>query len=157
MSDWGGSGVVTLALKILADNRIDLPNHAVYLYHPTTRPSKTVQLALNVGLKGDDITKKSGYMPSEVIGRMVMLDTPISKITRLKHDKNYTGENITGNAVSTTSKAAGLGLGAVGAITLSAPVAAGIGGAALFAIGVINKDTKAMFPKAHKNIAKRFS
>lgn len=127
MSDWGGSGVLTQSLRILADNDIKLSKHAIYLNHPTTRPSKAMEYGLKVGLKGNAIEKKSGVRPSEMIGNMFWLDTPVSNLTRAKHDKNYSGTNIAGNAVSTTSTLAGVGLGVTGAlgtfgfITLAAP------------------------------------
>ncbi len=161
MSDWGGSGVLTQSLRILADNDVKLSKHAIYLNHPTTRPSKAMEYGFRVGLKGNAIEKKSGIMPSEMIGNMLWLDTPVSNLTRAKHDENYSGTNITGNAVSTTSKVVGTGLGVTGAlgafgvVALAAPVSAamGVAGGVLLTASLLNKAAKTVAPEMHEKIS----
>jgi len=161
MSDWGGSGVLTQSLRILADSNVKLSKHAIYLNHPTTRPSKAMEYGFKVGLKGNAIEKKSGVMPSEMIGNMFWLDTPVSNLTRAKHDKNYSSTNIAGNAASTTSKVVGTGLGVTGAlgafgvVALAAPVSAamGVAGGVLLTAGLLNKAVRTVAPKTHKKIS----
>ncbi|TVZ41887.1 hypothetical protein P886_1238 [Alteromonadaceae bacterium 2753L.S.0a.02] len=71
-SDWGGSGVLTRALQVLAhEKNTKLEKHAVFLNRPTTNSSNALKLAkeLKLSLAGNGGTGKStGLRPSEIAG-----------------------------------------------------------------------------------------
>lgn len=145
LSEYGGSGVLQKAMEILSTQEISLKKHAIFLSHPTTPPSELFKLSSKLGLEteGRGITKGLGR--GEFWGRMSIIDTPKSKITRLKHDENYDGYKLTGDVIR--------GVNELG----SSPVGGMIGADKVFGIiGGMNLFFKNVFPKAHKKITNRF-
>ena len=145
-SDWGGSGVLTQAMRILRDQEIKLQKHAVLMNHPTTLPSVAESLARQLGLDPIKGAKKGVY-PSELLGRALTLDTPLGAIRRWHEDEKYTGKQLAldgGKKLfgvgDTLSGAIGLG-GAIGAIAATSQILtiAGITGTVYF---VVNKALK---------------
>jgi len=149
-SDWGGSGILTQAMRHLVDQSVTLDKHCILMNHPTTRPRHAEALASKLGL--DPITGgKKGIMPSELIGRVAFFDTPISIYRRLKEDEKYNAKHValecskgiynSGNVVTGAIGATGTVLGAAGIITGSPAilVGAGIVGAAYFVSSIAIK------------------
>ncbi len=162
MSDAGGSGVLTQAMQILADNNVQLNKHTVYLNHPTTRPSTVTNLARRLGLKPAEY--KKGATPDELVGRMLFLDGPISKVQRVRSDDSYGGTNLATDASKQAGKWGLFGLGAAGAasafglVTIGAPVATamGVAGGAVFVATALNKSIKSVAPKTHNKVMSKF-
>lgn len=146
-SDWGGSGVLTQAMQNLSDQNIKLEKHSILLNHPTTQPSKALALGRSLNLDPISGGQEKGYSPSELVGRLGILDGPISAYQRLIGDDNYSGKDL---AIDTGEKAFNLGnvavgavglLGVVGAVTTGFAGATGfaIAGAAYFVTGIVRK------------------
>lgn len=154
-SDWGGSGVLTQAMRILADQKVNLSNHTILLNHPTTRPSVALNLARQLNLEPFEKGQIKSSSPSELVGRLVVLDSIVSAFQRLKSDPTYKTQHI---ALDAGKNAAGVsnfvvgGIGALGAVGLvggaiaGAPVVAGAG-AAFFVFGAIKGTYNALKPR----------
>jgi len=145
-SDWGGSGILTQAMRILRDQKIKLNKHAVLMNHPTTMPSVAESLARQLGL---DTVKggQKGIYPKELLGRLMTLDTSIGAIRKWREDEAYTGKDLVVDggkklfgAGDTVSGAIGVA-GAIGIIAATSPILtiAGITGTVYF---VVNKALK---------------
>ena len=84
VAEYGGSGVLTQAMKMLADRNVTLENHTVFLYRPRTSPNEAYKLAEKLKLNIPSEFSKRGlldYMGNrdqfELIGN------------RLRHGKEY--------------------------------------------------------------------
>jgi len=151
-SDWGGSGVLTQAMQILVDQGISLDKHAILMNHPTTQPSKAMELGLKLGLKPEGKGRVSGYHPDELVGHLGFLDTPLSKYHRLKHDADYGSKELlkdtlagAGNLTSTGLSGIGVGatVGVVGSAVAASPVVVW-GGAILAVFSAVNSIQKTL-------------
>lgn len=154
-SDWGGSGVLTQAMRILADQKTNLSDHTVLLNHPTTRPSIALNLARQLSLEPFEKGQIKSHSPSELVGRLIIFDGVVSSVQRLKSDPNYETKHI---ALDAGKNAAGLGnfvvggIGALGAAGLvggaiaGAPVVAAAG-ATFFVFGVLKGTYNALKPR----------
>ncbi|WP_444928819.1 hypothetical protein ACJJIF_13210 [Microbulbifer sp. SSSA002] len=60
ISEFGGSAVLTQAMKILADQDVRLENHFVYMHRPTTPPLDAIKAAHKLGLNIDRHFSKTG-------------------------------------------------------------------------------------------------
>jgi len=157
-SEGGGSGVLTQAMQILADQGVKLNSHGIFLNRATTLPSKAVDLAAKLGVKSDKISKKSTLSFNQLAGQLCFLDTPITNFERLKNDKDYGLGNIakdtvqgTFNAVGNTNTVIGAA-GLLGAAIASSPVVATVGGI-LALTTVVIKAAENIAPEAsRKNI-----
>lgn len=149
-SDYGGSAVLTNAMKILSDQKVNLNKHTVFLNRPTTRPSHALELGRKLKLKPFEGGQTRGVSPREIKGHLMFLDTPITAMQRLVKDDSYTLKHATIGAVSSSMNIGGhaistlgvLGVtGAVGASIAGAPLVAGAG-AALYVTSLIIKAYK---------------
>ncbi len=59
-SMFGGSAVLTQAMHIVAQQKINLDNHIVKMYHPQTNPSPAMRLAQQIGITMDKEFVKAG-------------------------------------------------------------------------------------------------
>jgi hypothetical protein len=60
-SDYGGSAILTRALQILhREKGITLPNHSIFMNHPTSKSKEAISAAKAIGLTEFD--KKSGFL-----------------------------------------------------------------------------------------------
>ena len=149
-SDWGGSAVLTNAMQILSDQQVTLPKHTILLNRPTSRPGKALELGRSLGLTPFDGGQIRGITPKELIGRLGLLDTPISSVQRLLNDDSYTAKDMALGAAGSSYKIAGLGVGGLGVLGSVGLVSAGIAsapavgvvGSALFVTGLIIKSYK---------------
>lgn len=171
ISEFGGSGVLTQALKILADQNIKLGKHKVFLYRPTTSPNEAIKAAHAVGLKIDRKFTKTNSM--DYIGNRDQLEMIGQRVKNERGDKgDYSlakaGVDILahGKSVQAGGLTAGAILGAAG-ITLAAPAAAvaflGIFaktaamGATTIGIGKLGGTlTEAYLPSMHDSIKSKF-
>lgn len=145
-SDWGGSGVLTQAMRHLSDQQVTLDKHCILMNHPTTRPGQAEALARR--LKLDPISGGGkGNKLDELFGRLVILDKPFSAIQRMRKDDSYSGTQLAldggKNALNAGNFATGAigALGTAGIITATSPliVAGGIAGAAYFVTSIAIK------------------
>lgn len=133
-SEGGGSGVLTQAMQILADQGISLKTHGIFLNRANTLPSKVVELARKLEIKSDDVTKKSTLSLDQLAGQLCFLDTPVSYLERLNNDDDYGMGNLakdtvqgTFNSIHNTNTAIGA-VGLFGAAVAKSPVVATVGG-----------------------------
>lgn len=113
IAEFGGSAVLTQAMKILVDRGITLKGHTAFLFRPRTSPSEAVQLAHQLKLTLDrDFTSTGAF---DYIGNRDQIEV-IGH--RLKTEKGYT-------LLKASADVAKLGTKAQGAAALLA--AAGIG------------------------------
>ncbi len=89
-SEGGGSGILTQAMQILADQGVKLESHGIFLNRATTLPSQAVALAHRLGIATDDVTRKSSFSLHQMAGQLCFVDIPISNLVRLRTDNAYT-------------------------------------------------------------------
>lgn len=165
ISEFGGSGVLTQALQILAERDVKLNGHTAFLYRPSTSPHEALKAMHRVkGLELDRKIKDSNAL--DYIGNRDNLG--IVKERRLKEEGSYTllhratdtvcaGITVH-NAVGFVAGAAGLaGLAvsapAVGSFLAALGAAAGVAGTA----GKLGKQAlKAWAPRKYNEIASKF-
>ena len=160
----GGSGVLTQAMQILADQGIILKSHYVQFSSPTTNLSKAVLLAQRLKLSKLRNYHHNRNMadPNQAIGGGV-LSNYVVPYHRLKHDEDYDSLKFIGDIYKGTGaiKAATvttLAIGSAVGLTSGASVPA-----ALMVIGTIAgtaslapKLTEAYLPRLHNKIKGRF-
>ena len=165
VSERGGSGVLTQALKILSDQNIKLDNHAVYLCNPTTRQSALVSLSMQVGLgQPRQISKNSILRPGELIGGLGFGGGFITAYQRLKEDPNYDAYKFSADvAKETTSLKSAVGtaatVGAAIGITAggaSLPAVAAFAGAVVAVGGLGKVLTEAYLPRIYYKFTGKF-
>ena len=124
ISEFGGSGILTQALTILAAQKVKLDKHHAFLYRPATSPNKAIQAAHAVGLNLDRKFTKTHIL--DVIGNRDQLAL-ISN--RLKYETGYTrlkaatdvvahGKSLQGAAFAIAGIAGSVG------VSMAAPAAA---------------------------------
>ncbi|ROS00176.1 hypothetical protein EDC56_2812 [Sinobacterium caligoides] len=145
VAEFGGSAVLTQAMRILADQGVELKTHTAYLYKPKSRTNVAVKQAmrLNLSINGD-FSQSSAL---DIVGNM---DALAVVKTRSQHDDSYRLGHATtavrkfvakaGAAGATGLAVAGAGCAAAG---VSVPVisAAAIPAAVVFA-GALYKAAK---------------
>lgn len=164
ISEFGGSGVLTQALRILADRKVKLNNHTAFLFRPTTSPHEALKAMHAVpGLEVERNFKESNSM--DYIGNRDNL-----RITRerRKHEKeSYTLLHRATDTVCagvTLHNAVGFVVGAAGltGVAISAPAVGvfltALGGAAATVVGAgkLGKQAmKAWTPRKYDEIASK--
>ncbi|KEQ12254.1 hypothetical protein [Endozoicomonas numazuensis] len=83
ISEFGGSAVLTQAMKILADRNVTLEKHTVFLYRPSTSPNVAVQIAHQLNLNLD--RKFIHTHPLDAIGNRDQLELIANRV-RAKND-----------------------------------------------------------------------
>ena len=85
VSEFGGSGILTQAMKMLADQKVSLEKHTIFLYRPSTSPNEAVRIAQQLNLNLD--RKVTHTHPLDVIGNRDQIEMIINRV-RSKND-NY--------------------------------------------------------------------
>jgi len=164
ISEFGGSGILTQALRILADRKVKLNNHTVFLFRPTTSPHEALKAMHAVpGLEVERNFKESNAM--DYIGNRDNLR--VVRERRKNEKESYTLLHRAADTVCagvTLHNAAGFVVGAAGlaGVAVSAPAAGAfliaLGGAAakLVGGGKLGKQAmKAWAPRKYEEIASK--
>ena len=83
VAEYGGSGVLTQAMKILADRNVTLENHTVFLYRPRTSPNEAYKLAEKLKLNIPGEFSKRGMF--DFIGNRDQFELIVN---RVRHEGN---------------------------------------------------------------------
>lgn len=90
-SEFGGSGILTKAMRILKDQNVKMKGHKIYLYHQTTRKDHAYSLSQDLEMTVDrDFSKSNLLNVNELIGG-TSLSTPF---LRYKREEGYTSLNM---------------------------------------------------------------
>jgi hypothetical protein len=129
VTDQGGSGVLTQALKILATEGVRLESHSFYLSCPTTPPSKLIPWAAKVGLKFEDKIRHNNILwPSQLVnGQRWGWDGFTTIRQRKAHQAGYTNTSMVID-----------GLREVGNLKTLPGAVVGVAGAVAMVSGVLN-------------------
>ena len=134
ISERGGSGVLTQAMRILKDKNINFKdqNHLVFFSHPTTSLIKAQQLATDLGLKFDRDTKKVNRLNvDELVGGLGIAGGHIAAYNRFKSDPEHTalklGADLVKETVAAKNAASTIAI-TTGAVTAALGFTAGTGG-----------------------------
>lgn len=121
VSEFGGSAILTQAMKILSDKGIKLRSHSAYLYRPNTSTNEAVKYAHSLGLNLDRNFAKTTMF--DYVGNR----DQISMIyNRYKNEENYKAGNAAFDFVTQVKNVQGLkalavtGFAAMG-VTLATP------------------------------------
>lgn len=172
VSEFGGSGVLTQAMKILIDQGITLSSHAIYLHRPTTSQNNAYKLSQKLGLKVDRKIGKNNLLNiNELAGGLRVGGQFLLPWQRYRSEEGYSllqaGSDMVasgGNAKTAVNTAAVVG----GAVAATAGVSAGVATApALIAFlgaftavkgvaGVGSTLSEAWLPKQHAKIKSKF-
>lgn len=171
VSDAGGSGVLTQAMRILKDQNIKFSDtgHSVFYDSITTNLVKAETLARDIGLKAERVShKKNLFNPNQFIGSGIG-GGYITAYQRYRKDDKYTALKLGTDVVKETSAHKGLlaTFGITGAAVTSAfglstgaiALPAGIAFAAAYLPQIIEAGTslvEANFPKQVKKIKGKF-
>jgi len=160
----GGSGILTQAMQLLADQGVTLEGHAVQFCAPTTNVAKAVSLAKSLELSKDRNYHSQRRLldPNQFIGGGV-LSGYIVPYQRLKNEKDYDSLKFVGDlykgtnsikAVGVTAIAVGSAVGVTSGVTVPAVLSfiSGLAGTAALA----PKLTEAYLPRLHHKIKGRF-
>ncbi|WP_078084557.1 hypothetical protein [Microbulbifer mangrovi] len=121
IAEYGGSAVLTQAMRILADQGIKLENHSIFLYEPKTSQTAILDAARAIDIKiGRNLSKISPINLAGVFGQ------PPASINRIANEEGYGLGRTIGDSVQ---------LGAL--ITSGATFAGAVAGYAGVNIGVI--------------------
>lgn len=160
----GGSGVLTQAMQVLADQGVTLKNHAVQFCAPTTNVVKAVSLAKSLELSKDRNYHSQRRLLdlNQSIGGG-LLSGYIVPYQRLKNEKDYDGFKFIGDmytetnsikAATVTAIAVGSAVGISSGVTVPAVLSfiSGLAGT----VALAPKLTEAYLPKLHNKIKRRF-
>lgn len=173
VSEFGGSAILTQALKILADQGVTLETHTAFLFRPTSSPNEAVKAAHAAGLKLDRKFTKTNKL--DIIGNRDQLELIYN---RLKHegddDNGYIwtkavadaiehGKSLHGGGMLIGSIAATAGLAASAPAPAAAAAfltalgkAATVAGSAIGIGKMGNSMVKAWLPRHHDKIKSKF-
>jgi len=160
----GGSGVLTQAMQILADQGVTLKKHYVQFSSPTTNLSKAVLLAQRL-----ELLKMRNYHhnrnladPHQLVGGGLLSNYNVP-YQRLRHEKNYDSLKFVGDLYKGTNaiKAASVTTLTVGA-AVGVTSGASVPGALMFigalagTASLVPKLTEAYLPRLHDKIKEKF-
>lgn len=173
VSEFGGSAVLTQALRILADQGVKLKNHTAFLVRPTSSPNEAIKAAHAVGLKLDRKFTKTDKL--DLIGNRDQLELIYN---RLKHEGGkrggYSLAKATADAIEHGKSLQGGGafvgtLAAAAGLAISAPApaaaaafltalgkAAAIAGSAIGIGKIGNSMVRAWLPNHHDKLKSKF-
>lgn len=173
VSEFGGSAVLTQALRILADQGVKLKDHTAFLVRPTSSPNEAIKAAHTVGLKLDRKFSKTDAI--DYIGNRDQLELIYN---RLKHEggkrDGYSLAKATADAIEHGKSLQGGGaligsIAAAAGLAISAPApaaaaafltalgkAAAIAGSAVGIGKMGNSMVRAWLPKHHDKIKSKF-
>ncbi|MFL0799632.1 MAG: hypothetical protein K6L80_04215 [Agarilytica sp.] len=132
VSEFGGSAVLTQAMKIVVDQNVKLAGHSAFMYRPSTNVNQAVMMAHELGLNLDRnfvTTEVGDYMGNRDQARMI--------VNRLKKEERYRVGNAVWDFSGQVTKVQGLtamATAAVGAVGVGMaiptfPILTAIGGA----------------------------
>jgi len=168
ISEFGGSAVLTQAMRMLADQRVQLQHHYVFLVNPTSSPNEAYKAAQAAGLKLDrkfSSTDMLNYIGNrdqlELIGNRLRYETGDNgsySLLKASADIVEHGKSLQGAGAFMGTLAATAGLSA------SAPAAAAafltaLGAAAATALGIGkmgNAMVRAWLPNQHDKLKSKF-
>jgi hypothetical protein len=160
----GGSGVLTQAMQILADQEVTLKDHAVQFCAPTTNVNKAVSLAQSLGLSKDRNYHSQRNMLdlNQSIGGG-LLSGYIVPYHRLKNESDYDALRFIGDLYKGTNSikaavATTISIGAAVGISsgVSIPAVLGFITTTAGTAALIPKVTEAYGSKYHHKIKDRF-
>ncbi|MCX2778454.1 hypothetical protein [Microbulbifer thermotolerans] len=166
IAEFGGSAVLTQALKILADRGVRLENHTAFLVRPRTSPNEAIKAAHAVGLKLDRKFSKTHML--DYIGNRDQLELIFN---RWRKEDGYTGLKAITDMVEHSKSLQGAGafmgsLAAVAGLSASAPAPAAAAafltalGAAVGSAATIGKMGNTMvsawLPNQHNKLKSKF-
>ncbi|MCQ3828652.1 hypothetical protein HXX02_04290 [Microbulbifer elongatus] len=169
VAEYGGSAVLTQALRILADRGVKLTKHTAFFYEPTTPPNQALKAAHDVGLKLDRKLSKANFL--NVVGNSGQLAVICNRLIRedktsytlakacadtVAHGKSLQGF---GSFAGTLAAAAGLSMtspAAAGAFLTALGAAAAIGGKGLLAAKTANTALEGFAPRLHNRLKSKF-
>ncbi|MFK5948827.1 MAG: hypothetical protein QM500_08685 [Methylococcales bacterium] len=165
IAEQGGSGVLTQAMKILADKGITLDNHTVFLSNPRTQQHKVVELGIKLKLKKSrSISINNQLNPNELIGGLFFgVGGYYTAAKRLRHDNAYTKLNFIGDIAKETTNLNGAG-GTTIAVGAAMGISAGVSLPAVFAfvgavgaaMGISSKVAEAFIPRLYNKTKSKF-
>ncbi|QKX15814.1 hypothetical protein [Microbulbifer sp. YPW1] len=94
IAEYGGSAVLTQAMKILASQGVKLPKHSIFLYEPKTSQVEVLNAAraINVTI-GRKLSRISPINLSAVFGQ------PAASVNRISNEKDYKIRRAIGDSV----------------------------------------------------------
>jgi hypothetical protein len=165
IAERGGSGVLTQAMRILADSGVKLEKHTIFLSNPRTQKHQIVELAKKIGFKMDrDIAQSNPLNPSELAGGLFFgVGGYYTSAKRLMHDDSYTKLNFVGDVSKETLNLKGAGgtalaVGAALGITtgVGVPAVAVFAGAIGATMGLGSKLAETFVPRIYHKISSKF-
>lgn len=165
IAERGGSGVLTQAMRILADSGIKLEEHTIFLSNPRTQKHQVIELAKKIGFKTDrDISTSNPLNPAELTGGLFFgVGGYYTAVKRLKYEDSYTKLNFVGDVSKETVNLKGAGgtalaVGAALGITtgVGVPAVAVFAGAIATAMGLGSKLAETFIPGIYHKISSKF-
>ncbi|WP_288131618.1 hypothetical protein [Microbulbifer sp.] len=169
VSEYGGSAVLTQALRILADQNIKLEKHKVFLYEPATPPSQAIRAAQAVGMSLDRKFSKANFL--NIVGNRGQLAVAVHRL-RNEREKDYKLGKACADILAHGKSLQGFGsfagtLAAAVGLSMTAPAAAGafltaLGGAgAVAGKGILYAKTantafEGFAPRLHNRLKSKF-
>ncbi|MFD1217126.1 hypothetical protein [Microbulbifer celer] len=169
IAEYGGSAVLTQALRMLADQNIKLQKHKVFLYEPTTPPSQVIKAAQAVELTLDRKFSKANAL--NIVGNRGQLAVIANRV-RNEREVDYKLRKASADLVAHGKSLQGFGsfagtLAATTGLSMTAPAAAGafltaLGAAAAVAgKGVLfaktaNTALEGFAPRLHNRLKNKF-
>lgn len=161
VSEFGGSAILTQAMKILADQNVQLKHHYVFLVNPTSSPNEAYKAAQAAGMNIErkfSSTDMLNYVGNrdqlELIGNRLRYEKKSYSLLKASVDVIEHGKSLQGAGAFMGTLAATAGL------SLSAPASAaafltalGTVAATAFGLGKMgNAMVKAWLPKHHDKL-----
>ncbi|HWV14675.1 MAG TPA: hypothetical protein VN030_04525, partial [Cellvibrio sp.] len=173
VSQSGGLGVLTQAMRILNDKGVDFKEseHFVFFSNPTTNLTKAEQLARNIGIAVDRKSHSKNLLNIEQLFGRGFLGGLAAGIQRYRSDKKYTALKLGVDAYKEVSEhKAIVGMfgvtgsavaAALGSSVMAASLPAGIALAVALEVGpkvlgVGGATMQAYFPKQYKKLTDHF-
>ncbi|WP_299581307.1 hypothetical protein [uncultured Microbulbifer sp.] len=161
IAEFGGSAVLTQAMKILAGQNVKLEDHTVYMHRPTTSPNEAIKQAHKLGLQIERNFSKSDM--TDWVGNQSQLKVIVNRLKDARD--NYKWSHAAIDAITYGKSAQGLAASGVAAVAylsglagmaISAPaipaVLTLVGAVAVSGAGALktaNNATKSIAPKFH--------
>ncbi|BFM15486.1 hypothetical protein R50073_16690 [Maricurvus nonylphenolicus] len=124
ISEFGGSGVLTQAMKILVQQGVKLENHYIFMHRPTTSLNKAYTIANDLKLKVERSMSKSNLLnPNDLVGGVGVFGNFAHAIQRYRSEKNYSLLNAGSDLIASgnnMSTAVNTGATVAGALAVTA-------------------------------------
>ncbi len=165
IAERGGSGVLTQAMRILADKGVTLEKHTVFLSNPHTQQHKIIELGSKLNLRtARNISINNTIHPSELVGGVFFgVGGYYTATKRLQFENNYTKLNFVGDIAKETVNLKGAGgtgiaIGAAMGISLGVtlPAVFAFVGAVGASMGVSSKLAETFIPRLFNKMKGKF-